>query len=116
MSEKSFVRGNERVDRWMARPGMAEAVAKLGAEADELNRTYSMSLAMIRKAGKRTQVEIAKELQVSQGAVSQLESRGEMLLSILRNYLVATGANDPRIVVTVNGQEITLDLAAIRVE
>ena len=39
-----------------------------------------------------------------------------MLLSILRNYLVATGANDPRIVVTVNGQEITLDLAAIRVE
>lgn len=39
MSEESFVRGNERVDRWMARPGMAAAVAKLDAEADQLKRT-----------------------------------------------------------------------------
>src|SRR5665213_1587447 len=48
---------------------------------------------------------------IAQGDVSKLEHRGDVLLSSLLNYLCAAGAEDARIVVTVRGQEIDLDLA-----
>lgn len=110
MSDREFVRGNERIERMLQRPGTAEAVAKLKEQADDADRLHAMSLAMIREAGKRTQTEIARELNVGQGAVSQLENRSDMLLSTLRRYLTATGAENPRIVVTVNGSEVELEL------
>lgn len=110
MSEKNFVRGNARVNRLMRRPGASEAVAALEEQADEMDRTHAMSLAMIREAGKRTQADLAHELHVSQGAISQLENRSDMLLSTLRGYLVATGATNPRIVIAVNGRDVMLEL------
>lgn len=110
MAEKDFVSGNDRVDRLRALPGMEEAVAALDAEADEMDRVHAMSLAMVREAGKRTQADIARELHVSQGAVSQLENRSDMLLSTLRGYLVATGATNPRIVISVNGRDVALEI------
>ena len=108
MTDKSFVSGTDRAKRMLDRPGTAEAVAALSAEADEADRVYAMNLAMIREAGRRTQTELAHELRVSQGAVSQLEKREDMLWSTLRNYLTATGATDPRIVVSVNGRDVTV--------
>jgi DNA-binding XRE family transcriptional regulator len=108
MSENDFVRGNDRLDDLLRRPGMPEAVAALESEAAELDRIHAMSLAMVREAGKRTQAEIASELQISQGAVSQMERRDDMLLSTLRSYLTATGAQNPRIIVTVNGHDVEL--------
>ncbi len=108
MSEKDFVRGNDRLERLLRRPGMAEAVEALDAEGDELDRVHAMSLAMVREAGKRTQAEIAHELGISQGAVSQMERREDMLLSTLRSYITATGAQNPRIIVTVNGHDVEL--------
>jgi transcriptional regulator len=110
MSEKEFVRGNDRIDRMLQRPGTAEAVAKLEQQADALDRVHTMSLAMVREAGKHTQVEIARALNMTQGSVSQMERRDDMLLSTLRNYLIATGAENPRILVTVNGQDVALDI------
>lgn len=110
MSEKSFVRGNARLERMLKREGTAEAVAELNARADENDRLYAMNLAMIREAGKRTQTEIARELHITQGAVSQMEKRDDMLLSTLHDYLIATGATNPRIVVTVNGVDVALEI------
>ncbi|MFK4481633.1 helix-turn-helix domain-containing protein [Curtobacterium sp. AB7] len=108
MGKKDFVRGNDRLEQMMQRPGVADAVAALEVEADELDRIYAMSLAMVREAGKRTQAEIAHELGISQGAVSQMERREDMLLSTLRSYITATGAENPRIIVTVNGHDVEL--------
>lgn len=108
MSENYFLRGNERLDRILRRPGMADAVGALETEADELDRIHAMSLAMVREAGKRTQAEIAHELGISQGAVSQMERREDMLLSTLRSYITATGAENPRIIVTINGHDVEL--------
>lgn len=48
------------------------------------------------------------ELGISQGAVSQMERREDMLLSTLRSYITATGAQNPRIIVTVNGHDVEL--------
>ena len=60
-----------------------------------------------------TRVEVARKLGVGRGAVSRLESRGDMLLSTLYGYLTATGADTASIVVVVHGQKIELDLGQL---
>lgn len=114
MSESNFVRGNGRLAQLKARPGAKERIAKIREDADEADRIYAMSLAMIRQAGELTQVEVAERLKVGQGVVSKLERRDDMLLSTLFNFLKATGAEDARIVVTVKGQDVELDLPRLR--
>jgi DNA-binding XRE family transcriptional regulator len=109
-----FVRGNDHLDRLLASPEVAADVADANAAAEEMDRVYAMNLAMIRKAAQMTQVEVAKRLGVGQAAVSRLESREDMLLSTLYDYLTATGADAASIVVTVHGQRIELDLGIIR--
>jgi len=111
---KTFVRGNDHLDRLLADPQVAADVAEANAVAEEMDRTYAMNLAMIRKAGQMTQVEVAKKLGVGQGVVSRLENRDDMLLSTLFDYLMATGAEGASIVVTVHGQKIELDLSRLR--
>ncbi|TFD45943.1 XRE family transcriptional regulator [Cryobacterium frigoriphilum] len=85
-------------------------IEEFESEAAELDRIHAMSLAMVRAAGKLTQVELARELHTTQGHVSQIERRDDMLLSTLRSYLTAAGAENPRILVTVNGHEVELDI------
>jgi DNA-binding transcriptional regulator YiaG len=109
-----FVRGNDHLDRLLADPQIAADVAVAHAEAEEMDRVYAMNLAMIRKAAQLTQVEVARRLGVGQAAVSRMESRGDMLLSTLYDYLTATGADAASIVVTVHGQRIELDLGSVR--
>jgi helix-turn-helix protein len=110
----TFVRGNKRLDKLLARPDIAAGVAEVEAEAREMDRVYAENLAMIRRAGDLTQVEVAEKLGVGQAVVSRLERRSDMLLSTLADYLHATGAEHPRIVVVVNGMEVELDLDQFR--
>ncbi|MEU4226872.1 helix-turn-helix domain-containing protein [Nonomuraea sp. NPDC026600] len=112
--DKTFVRGNEHLDRLLADPELATDVALAHEAAEEMDRAYAMNLAMIRKAGQMTQVEVAKKLGVGQAVVSRLENRSDMLLSTLFDYLTATGAESASIVVTVHGRRIELDLAQLR--
>ena len=111
--EPVFVHGNEHLDRLLSDPQIAADVAQAHADAEEMDRVYAMNLAMIRKAAQMTQVEVARKLGVGQGAVSRLESRGDMLLSTLYDYLTATGADAASIVITVHGQKIELDLGQL---
>ena len=53
---------------------------------------------------------LAAALGVEQAAVSKIERRHDLLLSTLREYLTATGAQHPRIVVEKDGVEVSLDL------
>jgi DNA-binding transcriptional regulator YiaG len=112
--DKTFIRRNEHLDRLLADPELAADVALAHEAAEEMDRAYAMNLAMIRKAGQMTQVEVAKKLGVGQGVVSRLENRSDMLLSTLFDYLTATGAESASIVVTVHGRRIELDLAQLR--
>ncbi len=109
--QPGFVRGNERLDQLLADPQLAADVAAAHADAEEMDRVYAMNLAMIRKAAQMTQAEVARKLGVGQAVVSRLEHRGDMLLSTLYDYLMATGADGAGIVVTVHGQRIELDLS-----
>ena len=109
-----FARGNDHLARLLSDPQLAADVAQSGAEADDMGRAYAMNLAMIRKAARLTQVEVAKRLGVGQAAVSCMDSRGDILLSTLYDYLTATGADTASIVVTVHGRRIELDLGSLR--
>jgi hypothetical protein len=113
---KTFVDATDRVDRMLADPKTAAAVAGIRVAGEEMDRTYAMSLAMIRKAGELTQNEVATRLGIGQGDVSKLERRDDWLLSTLLKYLGAAGAENARIVVTIRGQQVELDLAALSAE
>lgn len=110
MIDSQFVRGNDRLERMLEDEDTARAVAALSARADELDRIHAQTLAMIRETSQLTQTEIARKLSISQGAVSQLEKRNDMLLSTLRNYIRAAGAENLRILVTINGEEVEVQI------
>ena len=109
----TFVRGNDDLDRLLAAPQIDADVAQARAEAEEMDRVHAMNLAMIRKAAQLTQIEVARRLGVSQAAVSRMENRGDMLLSILYDYLTATATDAAGIVVIVHGHRIELDLGSL---
>lgn len=50
-----------------------------------------MSLQDLRKARKRTQVRVAKELGIKQENVSRIEKRADLLISTLSGYVEAMG-------------------------
>jgi transcriptional regulator with XRE-family HTH domain len=53
--------------------------------------TAVMTLYQLREARSLTQVNLARVLQVNQGAVSRLEKRTDMYVSTLRSYIQAMG-------------------------
>lgn len=109
-----FVSGDALLESVLELPGMRDAV-NAGLRANtEMNRAYAENLAAIRKAGQMTQAQVARKLGVGQAAVSRIESRDDLLLSTLSEYLEAAGATDSRIVVMLHGIEIELDLQSLR--
>ena len=63
---------------------------KVEARAGELI-AEEMTLQELRKARKRTQVSMAKDLGITQDSVSRLEKRSDLLLSTLRKAVEALG-------------------------
>ncbi|WP_137725821.1 helix-turn-helix domain-containing protein [Prescottella subtropica] len=108
--QRTFRRGHDRIAQLAANPAIADQVSAIRAETAEMNRVHAATLADIRKAADLTQTDVAKALGVEQAAVSKIERRHDLLLSTLRQYLAAAGAEHPRIVVEKNGVEVSLDL------
>lgn len=67
-----------------------ESRKRVETRADELI-AEELSLRDLRKALQKTQVEIAKMLDIGQEGVSRLEKRTDMLLSTLNGYVTAMG-------------------------
>jgi len=112
MSRKITNRGQELVERALTDPGVAADVAAIRAEMDRQDRRYASSLAAVRRAAALTQEAVASRLGAPQSSVSRLESQSDMLLSTFAGYLDAVGTH-PRVVVTVEGQDVELDLHAL---
>ncbi|MDI3312946.1 MAG: helix-turn-helix transcriptional regulator [Mycobacterium sp.] len=72
-----------------------------------------IDLAEIRHAARRTQVELATALGMSQGQISRIERQSDLLLSTLRAYLTALGVQ-ASLVVSVGGKTITQQLTEER--
>jgi DNA-binding XRE family transcriptional regulator len=102
----------QRIARLKSRLDAGEHVADIRAEMAEADRAYVESLAAVRKAADLTQVELAKAMGVAQSEISRIESRPDMLLSTLASYLAAAG-DRPRVVVTIAGHDVELDLTSL---
>jgi DNA-binding XRE family transcriptional regulator len=79
-----------------------ERQARIRARTEEL-ALEEATLRAARKKAKLTQVGMAKRLGVGQDSVSRLETRKDMLISTLRNYVAAMGGK-VRVVVELEGQ------------
>jgi DNA-binding XRE family transcriptional regulator len=79
-----------------------ERQARIRARTEEL-ALEEATLRAARKKAKLTQVGVAKRLGVGQDSVSRLETRKDMLISTLRNYVAAMGGK-VRVVVELKGQ------------
>ncbi len=73
------------------------------------NEVEKLSLPQLRAARALTQENLARVLNVNQGAVSKLEKRTDMYLSTLRSYLQAMGA-DLQIKAVFKDREVLIDL------
>ena len=114
MVKKTYKKGNDRLDRMLAKPGVSERTAAI-REASELeDRIYALNLATIRKAAELTQDELAARLGIDQSVVSKTERRDDMLLSTLMDYLSAAGVEDAKMLIHVNGRDIELDLRSLQ--
>lgn len=101
-----------RIARLRARRGAIGRVDRIRAEMTEADRAYAENLAAVRKAADLTQVELAKAMGVAQSEISRIESRPDMLLSTLASYLAAAG-DRPRVVVTIAGHDVEIDLTPL---
>ena len=101
-----------RIARLRARRGAAERVGSIRVEMAEADRLYAENLAAVRKAANLTQVALAKTMGVAQSEISRIESRPDMLLSTLAGYLAAAG-DRPRVVVTIAGLDVEVDLTSL---
>lgn len=63
--------------------------ARAAARADAF--IIEMQLRELRKTRQVTQVELARTLNIEQGSVSKIESRDDMYVSTLREYIKALG-------------------------
>ncbi|MFT3817294.1 MAG: XRE family transcriptional regulator [Rubrivivax sp.] len=77
------------------------------AKAQEM-LTSARTLADIRKAVGKTQVEVAQALGVKQHAISQLEQRSDTYLSTFRRFLAGMGMQLELSVVTADGVRVEL--------
>jgi transcriptional regulator with XRE-family HTH domain len=68
-----------------------EAEEKIHAKVRDAARV--MTLHQLREARQLTQVDLARELQINQGAVSTMEKRTDMYVSTLRKTIKAMGGN-----------------------
>jgi transcriptional regulator with XRE-family HTH domain len=82
---------NMKASEFMKRFTPAER-AKIDRESRELI-AQARALAELRKARELTQVDLAKRLGVDQAAVSQLESRADVLVSTLKGYVRGLGGD-----------------------
>ena len=112
VGERQFISLDERLDAALtADPALAADVEDKVARMGEADRRYAASLAELRHAAEQTQIELGTKMGLPQSKVSRLENGGDMLLSTFTRYLAAVGEH-PRVVVTINGDDVELDLAS----
>ena len=88
-----------------------ERRARISKKARTMARemiAHADSLGMVRRAISKTQNEVGQDLGLPQNAISQLEKRSDLLLSTLRRYVKALGADLDLVVRMKDGSKILL--------
>jgi len=106
---------SDEVDAMLTEPQTAAFIESQRPAREAMNRAFAMNLATIRKAAELTQKDIATAMGRDQSSVSKMETRSDMLLSTLAEYLLAAGVDAATITVTVKGLDYTFDLTHMNV-
>lgn len=85
-------------------PGINDDRAERNAAREQMERQHRIGLATIRQVAALTQAEVAEKMGIRQTSVSRLEARPDMLLSTLKAYFDAVGA-DATITIRIGGVE-----------
>ena len=93
-------------------PGLNDDKPQRDAAREQMEREYRIGLATIRQVAALTQAEVAEKMGVRQTSVSRLEGRSDMLLSTMKAYFDAVGA-EATITIRVGGVEQTVELDAL---
>ncbi len=93
-------------------PGLNDDKNARDAAREQMERKYRIGLATIRQVAELTQAEVARKMGIRQTSVSRLEARPDMLLSTLKAYFDAVGA-EATITVRVGGVEHRASLAEL---
>ena len=72
--------------------GINDNIDERIASRDRMERSYRMGLATIREVAALTQTEVAERMGIGQTAVSRIENRDDWLLSTMKAYFDAIGA------------------------
>lgn len=73
-------------------PGINNDLPEREAAREQMEREHRVGLATIRKVAELTQAEVAEKMGIRQTSVSRLESRPDLLLSTMKAYFDAVGA------------------------
>lgn len=73
-------------------PGINDDLAERETARDQMERQHRVGLATIRQVAALTQAEVAEKMGVRQTSVSRLEARPDILLSTMKAYFDAVGA------------------------
>ena len=110
-STKKFEQINDRLEAALADPEVRSEVEAVVEDMLEADRRHAKALAELRRAAQLTQTDLGAAMGLPQAKVSRLERGGDMLLSTFTRYLAAVG-DHPRVVVTIGGHDVELDLVA----
>lgn len=80
------------------------------AEVDQRQAAQRASLAKLRRARELTQATLAEVLDMSQGDISKIEHRHDLLLSTLRRFVEATGGRLELVALYDDAPPILVDL------
>jgi hypothetical protein len=89
-------------------PALSAERFRVRGRGANANRRLVLTLAGVRKAAGRTQVQVAEAAGMAQGDVSRLESQEDMMLSTLERYARALGAEVEIAFTYPNGARIVL--------
>lgn len=81
-------------------------IAKTSRKMAQEMIAYADSLAEVRKAFRKTQVEVGKGMSLAQNAISQLEARKDMRISTLVKYVGALGGELDLVIRSKDGAEV----------
>jgi|SRR6266852_2960066 hypothetical protein len=94
-------------------PAFQALVEQAEADAEAWHREYHATLAQLRRALGRTQAEVAAKMGTAQPKVSELERRGDVLVSTARAFVEALGGELELVVHFPDGRTVTIDLGEL---
>ncbi len=111
-STSEFAAADDVFDALESIPGINDDLAGREAARDQMERAHKIGLATIRQVAHLTQTEVAQKMGIRQTSVSRLEARPDILLSTMKAYFDAVGA-EATIVIRIGDVEQHVSLAEL---